>query len=192
MLERARYAGHQVSVMVRDPHSFGVVDQVRVLKGDATVEADVRRAVEGQQAIINVIGSRSLRHPVESSVNDVLIPAAVDAEVPRLLSLSAYGVNETARDAPWRTTVIMKSLLRRVYDDKEIADAALRASPLDWTLVYPTRLTDDPPVGDIQVVEEFVPHGPLRISRVDVARFLVDQIASRAWSRRTVIISNHH
>jgi uncharacterized protein YbjT (DUF2867 family) len=187
VVSSALAAGHEVTALVRDPAALGDVDGVRILVGDATSEPDVRTAVEGQEAIVNALGSRNLRHPVEALSTAVLVPAAVAAGVRRLVVCSAFGVGDTAEDAGALPRLFFRTVLGAVYDAKEIADAAVRDSPLDWTLVYPTRLVDTPATGRLLTVESF--SGTGRVSRADVARFLVDQLESAEWSRKTVIVS---
>ncbi len=38
-----------------------------------------------------------------------------------------------------------RTVLRNLYANKELSEQAVRSSGLDWTLVYPTRLTKAPP-----------------------------------------------
>ena len=68
------------------------------------------------------------------------IEAAQRAEIGRFVQVSAIGVDEApAADAApvWAAYV----------EAKRAADAALRASGLQWTILRPGRLTDDPPTG---------------------------------------------
>ena len=85
VLRVALSAGHDVTVLVRDASSLDVTEGVRVLTGDATSAEDVRAAVAGQDAVLNAIGSRNMRHPVEVEVGRALLPAMHDAGVDRLV-----------------------------------------------------------------------------------------------------------
>lgn len=187
VLEQAIAAGHEVTALVRDPTTLGTIEGVRTLTGDATNRVDVRAALEGQTAVLNALGSRSLRHPVEAESTAILVPEAERVGIERFIVCSAFGVGETRDGANAFQRAFFSSMLRRVYAAKEIADRAVRESGLDWTLVYPTRLTNTPPTGRILAVESFAGVG--RVSRADVARFLVEQLDSAVWSRKTVIVS---
>jgi uncharacterized protein YbjT (DUF2867 family) len=190
VLERAVDAGHEVTVLVRNRAGLPVIDGVEELQGDATSAADITRAVAGQQGILNVLGSRKPRKPVEAVSTALLVPAAIEAGATRLIVCSAYGVGETYGQAPWPARIIFRTLLGRVYAAKEAADATVKGSSLDWTLVYPTRLTGDSPRGEFQQVERLIPKGLPTISRADVAQFMVEQLVDPTWSRRTVILAN--
>ncbi|WP_375406001.1 SDR family oxidoreductase [uncultured Amnibacterium sp.] len=81
------------------------------------------------------------------------------AGITRFVQVSAFGVDTPVADdaAPaWRAYV----------DAKRDADVALRASGLDWTIVRPGALTDEPAIGRVRVGED-IPSGS--ISRGDVA-----------------------
>ena len=59
-------------------------------------------------------------------------------------------------------------------------EVAVRTSGLDWTIVRPARLTDDPGKHSWRVGPGYaVPQGT-RIARADVAEFMLDQLDDRA------------
>jgi uncharacterized protein YbjT (DUF2867 family) len=64
---------------------------------------------------------------------------------------------------------------------KSEADADIRARTLDWTIVRPGSLTDDPPTGRVQVGDT-VPPG--RIPRADVAALLASVLSEGRGIRR--------
>lgn len=72
------------------------------------------------------------------------IEAARTAGIKRFVQISAIGVDAPLPDgtAPvWRAYV----------EAKRDADIALRGSGLDWTIIRPGRLTDDPGTGQVQL-----------------------------------------
>jgi hypothetical protein len=65
----------------------------------------------------------------------------------------------------------------------------VRASQLDWTVVRVPRLTDEPPRGDIRV--GYVVKGAgIRVSRADLAAFMLRQLDDESFIRRAPAISN--
>lgn len=87
------------------------------------------------------------------------IAGAKLAGIPRFVQVSAFGVDTPVADdasPAWRAYV----------DAKRDADVALRGSGLDWTIVRPGALTDEPATGRVRVGED-IPSGS--ISRSDVA-----------------------
>jgi putative NADH-flavin reductase len=189
VLRVALSAGHEVTVLVRDASTLDVTDGVRVLTGDATSAEDVRAAVAGQDAVLNAIGSRNVRHPVEVEVGRALLPAMRDAAVDRLVVCSAFGVGDTQADANTLQRMFFHTVLGKVYAAKEVADAEVRTSGLDWTLVYPTRLTDDPATGSLATGERLPQGAGIHVTRADVARFMLAQLTDSTWSRKTVVVT---
>jgi putative NADH-flavin reductase len=189
VLRVALSAGHEVTVLVRDASTLDVTDGVRVLTGDATSAEDVRAAVAAQDAVLNAIGSRNIRHPVEVEVGRALLPAMRDAAVDRLVVCSAFGVGDTQADANTLQRMFFHTVLGKVYAAKEVADAEVRTSGLDWTLVYPTRLTDDPATGSLATGERLPQGAGIHVTRADVARFMLAQLTDSTWSRKTVVVT---
>jgi uncharacterized protein YbjT (DUF2867 family) len=189
LLRAGLSAGHDVTVLVRDEGALDVRDGARVLVGDATSADDVRAAVAGQDAVLNAVGSRKLRHPVEVPVGAALLPAMTEAGVRRLVVCSAFGVGASREDAGTFQKLFFDTVLGKVYEAKEEADAAVRASGLDWTLVYPTRLTDEPATGDVVAAERLADGASIKVTRADVARFMLAQLGDDAWLRRTAVLT---
>ncbi|MDX6321243.1 MAG: hypothetical protein QOF52_1101 [Propionibacteriaceae bacterium] len=64
---------------------------------------------------------------------------------------------------------------------KSEADADLRERDLDWTIVRPGGLTDDPPTGKVTVADDT---GDGTIPRADVAALVVETLVERLAIRR--------
>jgi putative NADH-flavin reductase len=86
--------------------------------------------------------------------------------------------------------LIYRTLLRSLYANKEIADEAIRSSGLDWTLVYPTRLTHGPAKGTYSADDRLPMKGNPTISRADVAAFMLRAAHGGEWIHRTAVISD--
>lgn len=193
ILAQAISQGYEVTVVVRNPERLvAAVDSVRVLVGcvpdDASILAD---AVRGQDAIISTLGvSNSLK---SAGLIGRSVPAIIDAMnahgVRRLILTSAYGVGDTRRDVPLLPRLLMRLLFRDLYADKEVGEDRLRRSALDWTIVYPVTLTKGPRTGRYRAGERLSLNGFPRVSRADVADFILTQIEHRTYSRKGVLIS---
>ena len=95
------------------------------------------------------------------------IDAAKQAGVQRFVMVSAFGVDEPLPDDTadgWRAYV----------ESKRDADAALRDSGLDWTIVRPGGLTDDGPSGRVSIATK-LDRG--QVSRADVAAVVAAVLA---------------
>ena len=182
-------AGHQVSAFARDPSVS--IGGARMVYGDATDPAAVAAALEGQQAVVSTLGLRKAFKSgglIERSFA-AIVPAMERAGVRRLVVMSALGVGDTRGQAPWFPRLMYRVLLDDIFGDKAAGERIVQASTLDWTLVYPPLLTDGPLTKAYRVGETLALSGMPRISRADVAHFMVLALAAPHWIGRRVIVS---
>jgi putative NADH-flavin reductase len=191
LLEQALAAGHEVTALVRNQVRLKRTHaRLAVAIGDATDSRALESAMAGQQAVLSALGAgNSLRAQIASPAVAALIPAMRAQALKRVIFLSAFGVGETFAQASLLQRLAYRTMLRRIFADKAKADAMLRQSGLDWTLVYPTVLTNGARVGTYRVAERLAMTGLPKISRADVAAFMLEQLATSEWVRRTAVIS---
>jgi putative NADH-flavin reductase len=122
-----------------------------------------------------------------------IVRAMQTAGVRRLIFTSAYGVGETYRDLPLVPRMAIRTLLKDLYADKQVGEDELRrlGSDIEWTLVYPVTLTNGPRTGHYRAGERLTLHGLPRISRADVADFILSQMDDdRSYLRKGVLVSS--
>ena len=193
VVERALRAGDTCTVFVRNPAKLGdLAGQVTVVTGDATSPSDVAAAVPGHDAVISALGQgRSLTSGgLYARAAAAVIAAAKQSNVSRLVWMSSFGVGDTLRSASLNQKLMYRTMLRPVYADKAAADERIRASGLDWTLIYPTALTNGPAKHAYRVGERLSMKGIRTISRADVAAFMVDAAHESEWVGRDAVITD--
>ncbi|SEO80044.1 Putative NADH-flavin reductase [Actinacidiphila rubida] len=197
VVRRALAAGHEVTALVRDPARMRVRDPaVTVAVGEVTRDrAAVTAAAEGCGAAVSALGSghslRSVLAPtVMSEAVPVIVRALPDAGVGRLVFLSSLGVGESWAVTPPSLKALYKPSLSRVFADKAAGERVLRASTLDWTLVCPPMLSNGPLTGRCTAGTDLRLRGVPRISRADVADFMVTEAAAGAHPRSTVVVAS--
>ena len=191
LLDQSLAGGHEVTAFVRNPSRLTVTHpRLAVVSGDATDARALEGAMKGQHAVLSALGAgSSLRSEIASLAVASLIPAMQAQGVRRIIYLSAFGVGETIKQASLVQRLAYRTLLRQIFADKAKADALLRASGLEWTLVYPTLLTNGSRTDSYRVGERLSMKGTAKISRADVAAFMLAQLSSRDWLQRTAVIS---
>ena len=109
--------------------------------------------------------------------------------VHRLICISALGVGDSRGHGGFVFDRLFQPLLLGpAYKDKGRQEAAIRASSLDWIVVRPAMLTNDPPRGRVRASADLAGINGGRIARADVAQFLVEQLTNDTWLRRTPVI----
>jgi putative NADH-flavin reductase len=191
VVESALHSGDQVTAMARNPAALGdLADQVTVVAGDATSHRDVTAAMTGQDAVVSALGRGNsvVADDLFTRSSAAVIAAAEEAGVSRLVWLSSFGVGHTLAWSTPTQKLIYRTLLRSIYADKETADEHIRSSGLDWTVVYPTRLTHGPARGTYRSGDRLPMKGNPTISRADVAAFMHQAAHSSEWIHRTAVI----
>jgi uncharacterized protein YbjT (DUF2867 family) len=79
-------------------------------------------------------------------------------------------------------------LLRHAYKDKGRQEAAIRASLLDWVIVRPAMLTNDPARGSVRATVDLAGVNGGKVARADVTRFVVEQLTTNTWLKRTPVL----
>ena len=186
VVEQALAAGHTVTALVRSPEKMTTGNpNLRVVTGEATDTSAVSRALQGADAVISTLGGKG---SVIADSTRAIVAAARAAGVSRVVVLSSWLVERDRMDAPTRllTGIAMGQLIK----DKSAGEQLLRGSDLDWTIVYPSILTDGPADGSVAVLPERAKRGTSqKISRADVAAWLVQAATGVQYSRRTVGIT---
>jgi putative NADH-flavin reductase len=194
ILSQALEQGHEITVFVRDPQKISAQGQkVRIVTGSVTDNPEqVAEAVRGQDAVISSLGRGNSLKPegLIASAMSVLVPAMERAGVRRFVCVSAFGVGDTgAQRIPFVPKLIHSTLLRSTYADKAAGEEILRGSRLDWTLVRPTILSDDPKSGSYRSGLTVELKGVPKVSRADVADLVLAVVRDGSYVRESVHVT---
>jgi putative NADH-flavin reductase len=192
-VDLAARAGDAVTVLARSPGALAsLVDTITVVTGDATSPEDVARAAAGQDVIVSALGRGTsvIADNLFSRAAQAVVGAADRAGIARLVWLSSFGVGETYQSASAIQKAMYSTFLRNIYADKAVSEETIRASGLDWTLVYPTRLIDGPTRRVYRSGDRLPMKGNPTISRADVADFLYRSVNDPQWIRRDAVITD--
>jgi putative NADH-flavin reductase len=181
--------GHEVTVFVRRPPTLAFDKGVRIETGDAHDLPSVSRVIEGHDAVVNAIGSGTLRYnDVESSTTAIAVNAARNLGVRRYIAMSAGMVALEPPISLLFRFVLRPLLLEHTYAEHLRVEAIVRASTLLWTIVRPPRLTMRPARGYIASLER--QKGSVSVSRADVAAFIATEIEKNEYVCRAAFIAS--
>jgi uncharacterized protein YbjT (DUF2867 family) len=164
--------GDTVIGIVRNP---GHVADVRAAGGDAVVvdlenatTGHVAEAIQGADAVVFAAGAgpgsgARRKDTVDRAASVLLADAAQAAGVRRYVQVSAMGLDRA--DDP-----DMDEVFAAYLRAKDAADQDLMVRDLEWTILRPGRLTDDPGTGTVSLAER-VHRGA--VTRDDVATVVV-------------------
>jgi putative NADH-flavin reductase len=190
VVEKALAAGHTVTVFVRTPPSKEHTG-VRVVMGDARDREAVRAGIAGQDAVIDTIGGKTPYRDTELERTAALniVEAMKMGGVRRLIVVSMMGLGDSREQAPfWYEHLLMTTFLRGSTKDKAAMEATVEASGLDFVIVRPPILGEGPATGKTKIVAEG--EKGHKITRADLAHFLVDQLTSDAYVGKAIVVAN--
>jgi uncharacterized protein YbjT (DUF2867 family) len=186
VVEQALAAGHSVTALVRSPEKLTMGNpNLRLVTGQATDTSALTRALEGADAVISTLGGKG---SVIADSTPAIVAAARQTGVSRVVVLSSFAVE---RDRLGAMSRLLSGLaIGPVIKDHSAGEKVLRQSDLDWTIVYASVLTDGPASGSVAVLPESAKRRMSeKISRADVAAWLVQAATGVQHSRRTVGIT---
>ncbi|NTW28226.1 MAG: SDR family oxidoreductase [Coriobacteriia bacterium] len=165
-------ANDRLDVIHGDPLDFDVVNAaVRGVSGVAVVLPEGGGAYEG--AIANIIHAMA-----ENMSTRLVAESAVGA--------FARGDSRLPLAKRFKATTVR----RRDIDELEAMERRIVASDLDWTIVRPFGLTDDPPRGQYRVsLSGEILSAMKPVPRADVASVMVKALETDTYWRRVVTVA---
>lgn len=184
---------HDVTAFVRSPDRLiNLRQSISIRSGNLLHEPELAAAIEGKDAVISTFGPRL---PIKRDDADLLERfAKVLSKAMARVAVSRVVIESVA--FLFRNSILPPSyLIGRLFfpgivADAESMEAIIRTSALAWTLVRPPQLTDGIYTGRYRVREKHLPLFGLRISRSDVAEFMVRSIDDSRTIRKIYGVSN--
>ena len=179
LLRQAVARGHRGRGLIRNPDHAADLEAV----GGEPVLCDLERDdprphLGGAEAIVFAAGAGPGSGPERKQTVDLgaavkLIDAATELGVARFAIVSSMGYEDLERADP---------AMRAYFEAKRDADAALRESGLDWTIVKPGSLTNAPGTGRIDAARKLGRWG--EVPRDDVALTLLECLEAPSTIRK--------
>jgi uncharacterized protein YbjT (DUF2867 family) len=188
-LEQAVAAGHDVTAVVRNPANL--TRPVRAVRVDLAQPdpAALASAVDGADAVLSGLGPRSRAETgIAARGTQAVIEAMKQAGSRRLIVVSAAPLGTVASPAnphPPRHdpgdgffmrhifSHLAKALFASHYADLAVMEDELRASGLEWTIVRPPRLSNQPLTGRYRTANGRNVRGGWIVPRADVADLML-------------------
>src|SRR5215217_2856590 len=190
-MREALAQGHEVTALARDPSAVVPEDhRPKVLQGNALDASSVEAAVAGQDAVLSALGTRSTRPTTLFSESTHNVIGAMNKHgVRRLVCITGVGAGDSKGQVGFLYDRIVRPfVVKNVYEDKGRQEEAIKQSDLEWVIVRPAQLTDEPAKGEYGV---FLggSYTARKISRGDVAAFMLAQLTDDTYVRKMPVIS---
>jgi biliverdin reductase / flavin reductase len=195
MVGKALERGWDVTAAARSPSALAWRhEHLRVVQADVMRPETLEAAVEGQDAVITSIsvgsGLKERRKPTTlfSEGTRNVIAAMKKQGVGRLVCLSSSAVEPDPALGIIFGKIMRPLLFKDMYEDMSRMEREVRHSGLEWVIVRPSTLTDEPAEGKYILGIDRIPKG-WRIPREDVADFTLYQLDDDRYLRRAIAIT---
>ena len=193
VVKQALAQGHELTVLVRKPEKLKQKNEnLLVIQGDILDFALVERSIQRQDGVLCNLGAPPTdKNCLRAKGTENIIRAMEKTGVRRLICQSALGVGDSRALLPFHYRYFLVPLmLRHVYADHEIQEKLIKKSQLDWVIVRPAILTDGELTGsyeqDVALDNSTI---KLKISRADVADFMLKQLTKNTYLHKAPCIS---
>ncbi len=187
LVEQALKRGHEVTAHVRGSSRLSVPERVQVVRREVSTTGAFEK-LPGHDAVITCVGNRrvgpspwaklrSSPRVCESMAHSV-VSAMRECEIKRVVAVSAAGVGDSAAGVNLAMRfLLLTSKIGVAYKDLDAMEQVFAASGLDWFCVRPVLLVDGRATGNVAKVDRF--SGSAKITRADVATFMLDRVEER-------------
>ncbi|KBZ62238.1 hypothetical protein K875_03159 [Mycobacterium [tuberculosis] TKK-01-0051] len=199
VLAYAAARGHRVRALVRNPDVVQAPAGVELIAGTPSNIDDIRKAAQGTEAVISTLNNaRASDNPWAKPVSPPMfmtdatcnvLTVMGEQNIGRIVITSTMGAGDDwARINPMFKFLVNISNIKVGFVDHTGVDTLVRISDTDWTLARAVALTDKPASGSVRAAEAGTDKPGMRITRADLAAFLVDTVEDGTWIRQTPIV----
>lgn len=194
LLMQALQRGLVVTALARNPSKLDVEHpSLTVVQGDVLDQKSLETAMRGQDAVLCALGHKRYFWPTRilSDGTRNILASMKSYGVPRLICETSLGIGDSAgRMGVYYTFFTIPVVLAFYFWDKTRQERTIAQSDSEWVIVRPAVLTNGEQRGRVR-------HGKdvgnyiltARISRADVAGFMLDQLTSNSYLRNSTGVS---
>ena len=196
-VEQALQAGHLVTAILRNPAKLAIEHpNLKKVSGDVMQPGAFENNFENQDAVISAIGvaggfGSDKPTTLYSQGNVNVLKAMEQKGIKRMFLISASAI-EISPVLPFYIRLIEKyvvqKLLKHMYTDLLKMEAVIKSSNISWTIIRPPQLTNQAVTGTYRIAINTFLKNCLKISRADVAHFIINNVANRDTYQATVEI----
>ncbi|GBB91722.1 hypothetical protein RclHR1_01910006 [Rhizophagus clarus] len=198
VVNQALEASYHVTALVRSDSNLPFTRyQLRnpnlvIRVGSVLSRSDLDKVMEGQDAVINCIGPRLFNNndiDICSRSQQYIIDSMIHNEVRRLIAVSLQGVGHSNPRLSSMQKFFGRLFSGKILDDKEIQENLIKkySDKIDWTIVRPGKLFNGRLTHQWKLNDDL---SYTKISRANVACFIMKELRSSAWLKQTLTINS--
>ena len=197
LIEEALTQGYSLSVYTRDAKKLeAFAGRIEIVVGDLQDRDAIAKCIRGADAVISALGPNSIKvqgdRPVMHGLSNI-VSAMKQSGVRRLIQISTAAYRDPKDSFAFKAhamVLFFKLVVRKAYEDIRATGSLIARTDLDWTLVRIPNLKDGPADGKVDVGWYGKTKLGTKLSRGNLAKFLLDQVADKTFLRAAPGIAN--
>lgn len=191
LVQQALDQGHHVTAFIRKGGSILLENpKLKIIVGNLNETLKIRDAISGSDACISTLGGSSLRKHAPEIINGIerIIDTMEKENVRRFIYLSSIGAGESRFLIPQPMRFFIVNIMLCVpLADHNANEQNITSSKLNWTIIRPGALSDDPVTQNLRYgIEKKTLKGSNKVSRASVASFILQQINVETFIKKSV------
>lgn len=196
LITKALNAGYQVKTLARYPRKLeDIKDRIEIIEGSVFDPLRVEAAIDGTEVVLSTIGPPPGKpcdpQVYEKAMQDI-VRIMEKKGIKRYIHIGG-AAHEGGENENWTLNrrflrFFLNLFGKQILVAKHLEWEVLKISNLDWTLVRPPRIANEPASGKISADEKML--NSLKINVEDLTGFILEQITSKDWIRKAPLVSS--
>lgn len=189
VVKQALNKGIEVTAFVRTPSKLEVEhENLHITQGDAFNKEEVAAAIQGHDVVVSCLGSsKGIKKSTElEEMTKNIVDDMKEHGIHRIIYTASAGIDN---EIPGIFGKMVMKMLKHALTDHRNAVDYIQSNGLNYTIVRPLGLTNDPFTGKYRETKEGVPESSRTIPRADVAHFIIKAITDKQYENTSVAVA---
>jgi putative NADH-flavin reductase len=192
-VKRGLNRNHAITTLSRSEIKIEENKLLKAIIGDATIKADLLKAIQNADALIVTIGTSKDMKTTSLFSDFAKLIVEINSEnkinIP-FIFVTGFGAGESKNYVSWIVKMFLKYFLKDIYADKTKMEEIITSSDLNWTVVRPGRLLDKELTAQYRIENKLFKGINIGgINRADLADFLIKQAENQTELKKYVAIA---
>lgn len=178
-VKRALERNHTVTALSRSEIKLPQNINLKPIIGNALNKSDLKNSITDSDAVIVSLGTRKDMKATSLFSDFAKLFVEVQKEVKpgsTCIFVTGFGAGESQKYVGWFVKLFLKYFLKDVYADKTKLEEIIAKSDLNWIIVRPGRLLDNPLTEEYRIETKLFNGIKIGgINRSDVADYMIKQ-----------------
>jgi putative NADH-flavin reductase len=196
VVQQALKKNYEVTAFVHNPEKLKIVHpNLKIVRGDVLQQSTIDEIISGHDAVICCLGSPATKvGKLRSDGTRNIVNSMRQHNMSRFVCQTSLGYGDSKIVLDYTPFVFRKIivpyLLKKTFDDHLLQETYIKQSSLDWVIVRPGSMTNGKFTGSYRHDFAYSDHTlKVKISRADVADFLIEQATSNENQKKVIGIS---